>query len=175
MAAVAVYWAIFIVFIAALTALGAFSYRVSRKSFADYAIAGGTLGYVAVYFYLTWTLFSAFTVMGVIDTTSIKGIAFQLGPGFGIAADMLGVLVFGFWFIAYRELYNASTPAEVFGIRYQSKLVRVLMAALWYIFLCAYIALQLAAVARLMEPLFGVSPIQAFPISLPVSPLLRRD
>jgi Na+/proline symporter len=151
------YWIALAAFSALVISLGAFGYRVSRKSFVEYAIAGGCLGYLVTYFYLTWTVLSAFTVMGYIGTCYRTGVAYIFAPFPGIIGDMIAILLFGSWFIAYRELYGATTPAEALGMRYQSRLLRVLIAALWFIFLCPYIALQNAAVARLMTPLYGTS------------------
>jgi len=151
------YWVVLIIFSVFLIGLGVLGYRTSRKSFADYAIAGGTLGYVATYFYLSWAVLSAFTVMGYIGTAYRTGAAYLFAPFPGIIGDMIAILLFGIWFIAYRDLFNASTPAEALGIRYQSKSLRILVAALWFVFVCPYIALQNAAVARTMAPIYGTT------------------
>lgn len=147
--------AVLAAFAAILIGLGAAGYRSSRKSFADYAIAGGALGILSLYFYLTWAILSAFTVMGYIGTAYRTGVAYIFSPFPGVIGDMIALLFFGVWFIAYRQLFNAVTPAQALGIRYQSDGLRVLVASVWFVFVCPYIALQNAAVARLMTPLFG--------------------
>lgn len=149
-------WLLTILFIAALIIIGVYSYKISKKTLYDYAIAGGSLGWVAVACTAFATSASTFTLLGLIG--SIKNIGFPyLMTVWTLPAHYLVVMVMiGTLLVAARELHGVYSPANYIYLRYESKSLGVFLALYWYFASSLYVAMQFVACGTVLSPLLDI-------------------
>lgn len=149
-------WVLTTIFIAALIIVGVYSYRISKKTLHDYAVAGGTLGWVAVACTAFATSASTFSLLGLIG--SIKNIGFPyLMTVWTLPAHYLVVMVLiGPLLVAVRELHGVYSPANYIGLRYESKALGAFLALYWYFAATLYVAMQFVACGRVLAPLLEI-------------------
>ncbi|MEM2074287.1 MAG: sodium:solute symporter family protein [Nitrososphaerota archaeon] len=137
--------------------IGVWGYRVGKKTAFDYLIAGGTIGWIAGYFWIAFVIYSAWTFFGYAGYLYRVGPVYHYYPMLAHLAFAFAILILGRKFLAYRKIYGVLTPAHVLAIRYDSKMVGIVSAIVWTIFIIPYIGLQITAVGAMIKTFVGLS------------------
>jgi len=127
-----------------------------RSSPVTYFLADRRLGTVVLLGTMVATNFSAFTVFGASGAGYRDGYAFFPIMGFGT-----GFMALTFWIIGRRAWQvgrerDLVTPPELMGALYDSRAVRVIVAAVMILFTLPYLALQPMAAGYALEALVGL-------------------
>ncbi|MBD3182495.1 sodium/solute symporter [Candidatus Poribacteria bacterium] len=136
--------------------LGIYSYRYSKKSLADYFLAGRGIGPIVLFFTMAATNFSAFTIFGFSGEGYRSGYAYYPLMGFGTGFMALSFFVIGrrAWLMGKKRGYI--TPPELIGDRFKSENLRLIYLAVMVIFTLPYIALQPRGAGLALESLLGI-------------------
>ena len=127
-----------------------------RSSPVTYFLADRRLGTGVLLATMVATNFSAFTVFGTSGAGYRDGYAFFPIMGFGT-----GFMALTFWIIG-RKIWQVGrerglvTPPELLGALHDSRLVRVITAAVMILFTLPYLALQPMAAGYALETLVGL-------------------
>jgi SSS family solute:Na+ symporter len=127
-----------------------------KSSPVTYFLADRRLGTVVLLGTMVATNFSAFTVFGASGAGYRDGYAFFPIMGFGT-----GFMALTFWIIG-RRIWQVGrergliTPPELVGALYDSRAVRVIVAAVMILFTLPYLALQPMAAGYALEALVGL-------------------
>jgi len=150
-------WATTILMATVLLFIGFLSYRSSKKTLMDYAIAGGVLGWIAVAFNAFATNSSTYTMLGAVGTTKTMGMAYTFSTGMSMAMHLfITFIVIGGLLVANREVNGICTPFQLIGARYESRALEVFVA-LFSFFACSlYITVQFVACGTVLAPLLGI-------------------
>lgn len=122
--------------------IGIFSSRNASKSSEGYFMAQRSLGPYVMFFTLFATNISAFAYLGG------PGGAYHLGLGFfGFLATTTSMAAVFFYIIGFRswligKKFGYMTPAQLFGKRYASDALRILIFLVLGIFTLAYMVVQ---------------------------------
>ncbi|MEM0027443.1 MAG: hypothetical protein QXT53_05655 [Ignisphaera sp.] len=147
---------IFIIIVAIVLAIGAYGYKISKKTVQDYAIAGGTLGYVVMAANAAATLVSTGTMMGFMGSMYLMGLPYFTYLMMPIWHMAMLMLFLGSRFIAAREVYGHYSPIHTLHQRYGSRVFTLILAILWFFTCAIYAAMQFTGVATLIEAIVGI-------------------
>lgn len=139
-----------------LMAIGVLAYRFSKKTTADYVLAGGSFGLVVYFFASVMTIMSAWTFYGLAG--------YVYGSGMGIIIPwymfihlfqtlLLGVIGVKLWGAA--KLYGHSTPLSLLCSRLNNEKMTPVFATVNLVFLIVYLALQPTSIALGLNILIG--------------------
>jgi SSS family solute:Na+ symporter len=130
-------------YLLAAVAIGVVAYRRTDRSAEDFYLAGRTLGTVVLLFTTFATLLSAFTFFGG------PNLAYSAGPEWILVMGLMdGVLFALLWYvIGYKQWlvgreHGYVTLGEMLGDRFDSTLLRVLVAGFSLFWLFPYVMLQ---------------------------------
>ncbi|MGP3667653.1 MAG: sodium:solute symporter family protein [Candidatus Bathyarchaeota archaeon] len=140
----------------AIILIGVWGYRVGKKTAFDYIIAGGTIGWLAGYFWIAFVIYSAWTFFGYAGYLYLVGPAYHYYPMMAHMGFAFAVWFLGRKFLSYRSIYGALTPADVLRLRYDSKMVGLISAIIWTIFIVPYIGLQITAIGATLTTFIGL-------------------
>ncbi len=145
-------WLIFILGIV-LVLISAYGYKLSSKTAADYMLAGRAIGTFVMFFYIYFSISSAWTFYGFPGTIYNTGAGFILFFSFTSFAFLYIFLGPKLW--AGGRKYGFMTPIEYLGERYQSKTLRLLIGVLLVLFLFPYLGLQAVGIGAGMQAAIG--------------------
>lgn len=136
--------------------IGVWGYKVGKKTAFDYLIAGGTIGWFAGYFWIAFVIYSAWTFFGYAGYLYRVGPVYHYYPMVAHLGFAFAILILGRKLLVYRSVYGALTPADVLRLRYDSKLVGMISAILWMIFIIPYLGLQITAIGATLKTFIGI-------------------
>ncbi len=122
--------------------IGVYGYKFSKKTVADYMLAGRDIGKVVLFFYISMVLYSAWTIYGY------PGILYLHGPPYVVfALSAHAAFAFVYFGIGPRmwgvgKLYGYASPLEFLEHRYESPWVRILTAVVLLAFIVPYVGIQ---------------------------------
>jgi solute:Na+ symporter, SSS family len=130
--------------------------RLSKKTAADYMVAGREIGAFVMFFYVAFVMYSAWTFYGY------PGFLYLHGPGylvFAMAAHFcIPILYFGLgprlW--AIGRMYGIISPLEFLEKRYESPALRVITAVVLIMFILPYIGTQAVGAGAGFQAAMGV-------------------
>lgn len=139
--------------------MSVYGYMISAKTSEDYMLAGRGIGVVVMFFFMLFTISSAWTFYGYSGFLYLHGpsyVFFVFGCVIGISAlyMFLGPRL---WAVA--RLNRILSPIELVAKRYESKTLRLLLAILLLCFIVPYIGIQPIGVGLGFEALTGFSPV----------------
>uniref|UniRef100_A0A7C2ZMD0 Sodium:solute symporter family protein n=1 Tax=Ignisphaera aggregans TaxID=334771 RepID=A0A7C2ZMD0_9CREN len=146
----------FIIIVAIVLIIGAYGYKISKKTVQDYAIAGGTLGYVVMAANAAATLVSTGTMMGFMGAMYAMGLPYFVYVMMPIWHMAILMIFMGTRFIAAREVYGHYSPLMTLHQRYGSRLFTLVLSILWFFTCALYAAMQLKGVGTLIEAIVGI-------------------
>lgn len=133
---------IFVAYVVAVLFVGYVGLRRSRGSSEDFFVAGRSVGPLILFFSLAATNFSAFFFFG------FAGAAYKFGYGYyGIMAIGTSLMAITFYYLGRRiwkagKKYSLITPPELYGARYGSEPLRLVILGVFVLFTLPYIATQ---------------------------------
>ncbi|MGQ9652306.1 MAG: sodium:solute symporter family protein [Phycisphaerae bacterium] len=145
-----------IIFLFMLIPLGIGFYAASKSlnTSEDYFIQGRAMGSVAVFFTVAATWWSAFAFLGS------NAYFYTHGPVYWTALPWN--LLFGFmYFLIGRKVWQVGkkfgyiTPSDLFGDRYKSEFLRILVGLIMIVFTVPYLQIQLMGGAYLIQVASG--------------------
>jgi SSS family solute:Na+ symporter len=133
-----------------------YGYRVSAKTAEDYLLAGRALGVIVMLFFIMFGVLSAWTLFAFPGSMYLQGPGFSMfgwGVTIGYAAMLL---LIGPRLATVARINRFLSPVEILGERYESKFLRVGLAAALVLFLIPYIGVQPIATGLAMEAALGI-------------------
>ncbi|MEM2838763.1 MAG: sodium:solute symporter family protein [Thermoplasmata archaeon] len=133
---------VFIFYMILVLLIGYHGYRRSRRTAEDFFIAGRRIGPILLFFTFAATNFSAFFFFG------FAGAAYKYGFGYyGVMAIGTSLMAITFFLLGRRiwrvgKGLNLITPPELFGKRYGSENLRLVVLVAFVVFTLPYIATQ---------------------------------
>lgn len=139
--------------------MSVYGYVISAKTAEDYMLAGRGVGVAVMFFFMLFTISSAWTFYGYPGFLYLHGPAysfFVFGCVIGIAAlyMFLGPRL---WAVA--RLNGFLSPIELVATRYESPKLRLLLSVLLLSFIVPYIGIQPIGVGLGFKALTGLSPV----------------
>ncbi|MBD3391846.1 MAG: sodium:solute symporter family protein [Chitinivibrionales bacterium] len=137
--------------------MSVYGYVISSKTSEDYMLAGRGIGILVMFFFMLFSISSAWTFYGY------PGYLYTHGPGYvffiwGCVAGFAGLYMFlgpRVWAVA--RLNRFLSPVEMMSQRYESKALRVILAVLLLAFIVPYVGIQPLGVGLGFEALTGMS------------------
>jgi SSS family solute:Na+ symporter len=130
--------------------------RRAAGSRLEFFLAGRGLSPVLLFFTLTATNFSAFTIFGLSGAGYRIGYAFYPIMGFGTGFMALSFHVIGAKILRLAASRNYLTPADFIADRYGSPALKRLFSLVMIVFTLPYIAIQAVASGRSLSSLIGL-------------------
>lgn len=136
--------------------IGVFGYKFSKKTVADYMLAGRDIGKVVLFFYISMVLYSAWTIYGY------PGILYLHGPPYVVFALVAhAAFAFVYFGIGPRmwgvgKLYGFASPLEFLEHRYESPWVRILTALVLLAFIVPYVGIQAVGAGAGFQSFLGL-------------------
>ncbi|MGQ9672267.1 MAG: sodium:solute symporter family transporter [Candidatus Aminicenantales bacterium] len=151
----------FLAYTGVLAALGIWSFRIVEKVPIDkyeqeFYAAGRGLGGVVVALVIAGGLASAGTFIAGPGMTYAYGYSWVMINNFQIFMNLLLLAPVGIIVGVVARRVNAVTYLDLFKVRYQSKAVVLLLAALVTFFLIPYMATQFVGAARVISQMTGL-------------------
>lgn len=151
----------FLVYTALLAAIGIWSYRIVEKVPIskyenEFYAAGRGLGGIIVALIIAGGLASAGTFIAGPGMTYAYGYSWVLINNFQVFMNLLLLAPIGIVVGIVARRVNAITYLDLFKVRYESKAVIVILAALVTIFLLPYMATQFVGAARVIAQMTGM-------------------
>ena len=144
------------VFLAVMIILGMWGYKVSSKTAEDYILTEKGLGYIAIGLAACMSNLSAFTAIGNPARAYLTGPVIAYVFPFATIAAIAWALVYPrLWRLTKH--YGYLTPVDFFGHRYESNLLRIVVAIGLIIAALPYVALQLIGFGVLIKAVIGLS------------------
>jgi len=139
--------------------MSVYGYMISSKTSEDYMLAGRGIGILVMFFFMLFSISSAWTFYGY------PGYLYTHGPCYvffiwGCVAGFAGLYMFlgpRLWAVA--RLNRFLSPVEMMAQRYQSKALRVILAVLLLAFIVPYVGIQPLGVGLGFEALTGMSSV----------------
>ncbi len=152
---------ILILFLAGMSLLGIYGYKVGRKTVEDYFTASRTLGtFISLFTYFA-TLCSAFTFLGCAGWGYSKGLAWYGPIGVGTALISINFYIFGYRVWLLGKKYGYISPPELIRDRFGKEL-QIIYSAVMLIFILPYLAVQAMGAGYVLEEIsHGVIPYVA--------------
>ncbi|MBO8169770.1 MAG: sodium:solute symporter family protein [Thermoanaerobacteraceae bacterium] len=147
-------YAAMILYIFLGTAVAYLSRQGLGKGMIDYFLADRTIGGFVGALTYSATTYSAFMMVGLAGLT-FKGGVGAMGFELIYLSGLVLVAFFGPRFWLAGKKYNFVTPAEMLGYRYDSRLLAVVIAISYCVFLIPYSAVQLMGVGYLVSGMSG--------------------
>jgi len=122
--------------------MAVYGYMISSKTSEDYMLAGRGIGIIVMFFFMLFSISSAWTFYGY------TGFLYQHGPSYvffvwGCVAGFAALYMFlGPRLWAVSRLNRFLSPVELLSERYQSKPLRLILAILLLSFIVPYIGIQ---------------------------------
>lgn len=135
-------------------------YKAEKKLFAsmsEFMLANKSLPTFVLVCTYVGSLFSTFSVLGIPAYVYAHGVG---GYGFIILTYFLGVVICLTYYKYLRRFAAQNkifSPLEAVSLSYKSKILGMICAVLFIIFLLPYISLQLVAVGKFLESMSGGS------------------
>ncbi|MBI9102295.1 MAG: sodium:solute symporter family protein [Spirochaetales bacterium] len=155
--------------------------RRAGTSIREYYLAGSSIGGLLLFFTMSATNFSAFTIFGLSGAGYRMGYSFYPVMGFGTGFMVLSFILIGKRIRRLSEADRSAgppgngetggagflTPSDYISYRYGSKLLKLLISGVLVFFTLPYIAIQAVAAGRSLFSLTGIPYlVGAFIISL---------
>ncbi len=148
--------AIVLVYLLAMLAIGVLFSRRSARDTVEFFLAGRGIGRLVLFFTMTATNFSAFTIFGLSGAGYRIGYAFYPVMGFGTGFMALGLWVIGSRVHVLARERGYITPSDFILDRYGSPLLKGMFSVVMILFTLPYIAIQAIAAGRSLEALAGL-------------------
>jgi SSS family solute:Na+ symporter len=148
--------AIVLVYLLAMLAIGVLFRRRSAQGTVEFFLAGRGIGRMVLFFTMTATNFSAFTIFGLSGAGYRIGYAFYPIMGFGTGFMALGLWVIGSRVHVLGRERGYITPSDFILDRYGSPLLKGLFSVVMILLTLPYIAIQAIAAGRSLESLAGL-------------------
>lgn len=145
------------IYLLALIYLGNYGSRLTLDDVSDYFVADGTLSSLIIFLTGIGTAFSSFTFLGSGGITYDLGIAGIVIIGAIAVADFPAMVIVGekFWKISKLDK-DYVTPSDLLCDRFdESKILRILVAAVAVIFSFFYITIQFKGMGLVLNILSG--------------------
>ena len=137
-------------------AIGLLFHRQASISRLEFFLAGRKLSGILLFFTLTATNFSAFTIFGLSGAGYRIGYAFYPIMGFGTGFMALSFYIIGGKILRLAKTRNYLTPADYIADRYGSLFLKRLFSLVMVVFTLPYIAIQAVASGRSLSSLIGL-------------------
>lgn len=139
-----------------LIGLGLYGGRMTEDDVGDYFVAGGTISSMVIFLTGIGTVFSAFTFLGSGGISYDLGLAGVVIIGAIAVIDIPAMVMIGekFWKMAKMEGKDYVTPSDLLCDRFDdSKMIRVLVAAIAVGFSFFYIVIQFQGIGLILNVL----------------------
>ena len=148
-------YAIVLLYLAFMIAIGVAGHRVGRNTPDDYFLAGRRIGPIVLFFTLIATNFSAFFFLGFAGVGYRVGYSYYPIMAFGTALVALAFYFIGFkaWELGRRHGYI--TPPEMIGDLFHSRPLQVVVLLVMVQFTIPYLAIQPIGAGYLLSQLTG--------------------
>ncbi|MCF7927684.1 MAG: sodium:solute symporter family protein [Spirochaetales bacterium] len=123
---------------------------------AEFFLAGRSLKPILLFFTMTASNFSAFTIFGLSGAGYRMGYAFYPVMGFGTGLMALSLYLVGRKLVPLSRRRGYITPADFFRDRYRSKPLAGTASAVMILFTLPYLALQAIAAGHSLYALAGI-------------------
>jgi SSS family solute:Na+ symporter len=137
-------------------AIGLLFRRQAGSSRLEFFLAGRGLSRVLLFFTLTATNFSAFTIFGLSGAGYRIGYAFYPIMAFGTGFMALSFYIIGGKILRLAKTRDYLTPADYIADRYGSPVLKRLFSLVMIVFTLPYIAIQAVASGRSLSSLIGL-------------------
>ncbi len=138
-----------------LLLMAVYGYRISARTAEDFMLAGRGIGIAVMFFFVLFSISSAWTFYGY------PGFLYRHGPGFsyfiwGCLAGLVGMYMFlGPRIWAVSKLNRFLSPVETVAARYESKALRFVLSMIILSAIVPYMADQALGVGLGFEALTG--------------------
>jgi SSS family solute:Na+ symporter len=148
--------AIILVYLCITLLIGMLFRKQAGRSSVEFFLAGRSLSTVLLFFTMTATNFSAFTIFGFSGAGYRIGYAFYPVMGFGTGFMALSFVVIGAKILVLSRERGYLVPSDFLYDRYGSVFLKKLFSLVMVVFTLPYIALQAIASGRSLESLAGI-------------------
>jgi SSS family solute:Na+ symporter len=146
--------AFIILYLVSLVVFGIWAERKTETTnIRDFFVARGTVGTTHAFLTALATGFSSFTFLGAIALAYDLGLDGIILAGGALILATPGVALIGRQVWALGRTYGYVTPSDLLGDRFNSSVVRVLVAAIAIIFSFFYIQVQLVGIGYIISVL----------------------
>jgi len=136
--------------------IGVLVRKKAKKSSLEFFLAGRNVSKLLLFFTMSATNFSAFTIFGFSGAGYRIGYAFYPVMGFGTGFMALSFYVIGIKIYSLSKERNYITPSDFINDRYNSPLLKKLFSSVMIIFTLPYLSIQAIASGKSLNSLIGI-------------------
>jgi SSS family solute:Na+ symporter len=136
--------------------IGTLFRKKAQESKVEFFLAGRNLSRLLLFFTMTATNFSAFTIFGFSGAGYRMGYSFYPVMGFGTGFMALSFIIIGRKILLLSRERGYMVPSDYIYDRYGSLFLKKLFSSIMIVFTLPYIALQAIASGRSLQSLVGL-------------------
>jgi len=147
---------IILIYLSLTLIIGFIFRKQAKKNTIEFFLAGRSLSGVLLFFTMTATNFSAFTIFGFSGAGYRMGYSFYPVMGFGTAFMAISFHLIGSKILILSRKRNYITPSDFVYDRYNSPFLKKLFSLIMIIFTLPYIAIQAISSGKSLNSFIGI-------------------